>query len=319
MGSQLFKLSVPGSLMLFGEHAVLSGKHALVCAINRRITVKLALRSDRKFTLNSAEFGSLTCSLDDFPINVPYQFVLAAIELKRAELVTGFDLDIESELTANHGLGSSAAVTVAVLAVLNTWLNGKRLDRMQLFRDAKSVVHKVQGMGSGADIAASIFGGVVAYQMDPITIERIADKLPLVVIYSGSKMPTVEVINKVESLRLNFPNIFSHLYAASDQCTIAAIEAIKNKDWFQVGELMDLHQGIQDAIGTSNSVLSQIIFALRKYSRVYGAKISGSGLGDCVIGMGDIPPNTFPEHALHNGLGIKQLEVVPSDKGLVFI
>ena len=39
--------SAPGSLMLLGEHAVLEGSRALVCAINRRITVELRVRSDR--------------------------------------------------------------------------------------------------------------------------------------------------------------------------------------------------------------------------------------------------------------------------------
>ena len=49
---------------------------------------------------------------------------------------------------------------------------------------------------------------------------------------------------------------------------------------------MDLHQGLQDALGVSNLILSNIIFKLREMRGIKGAKISGSGLGDCVIALG---------------------------------
>ncbi len=35
------KASAPGSLMLLGEYGVLYGKHALVCAIDKRIVISI--------------------------------------------------------------------------------------------------------------------------------------------------------------------------------------------------------------------------------------------------------------------------------------
>ena len=48
------KASAPGSLMLMGEHAVLHGKKALVCAIDQRISVSLTPREDARISIVSA-------------------------------------------------------------------------------------------------------------------------------------------------------------------------------------------------------------------------------------------------------------------------
>ena len=43
-----YRASAPGSLMLFGEHAILYGQAALVTAINQRISVLLEPRNDEQ-------------------------------------------------------------------------------------------------------------------------------------------------------------------------------------------------------------------------------------------------------------------------------
>ena len=53
----LFKVSVPGSIMLLGEHAVLYGYPAIVCAINRRISITLQSRTDDIIIINTESFG----------------------------------------------------------------------------------------------------------------------------------------------------------------------------------------------------------------------------------------------------------------------
>ena len=42
--------SAPGTLMLFGEHAVLRGKQAICCAVNQRIHVSLLRVKIQSFT-----------------------------------------------------------------------------------------------------------------------------------------------------------------------------------------------------------------------------------------------------------------------------
>lgn len=307
MVRESYKASVPGSLMLFGEHAVLCGSHAVVCGINRYITVNLIPRDDQIINISSSLFGECEQKINNFNIVAPFQYVLAAIETYLKQLKYGFDLLIESEIPPQVGLGSSAAVTVATLSVLEQWLCPRQPNSRSLFNNAKQVVQKVQGIGSAADVAASTFGGIIAYRIDPLTIKQLVNTPPLVVVYSGNKVSTKDVVQQVISFQNKHKNLFYGLYNSIDECVQNAIEAINNGDWLRLGELMNIHQGIQDSMGVNNKILSELIFALRQHPDVYGAKISGAGLGDCVIGLGNLPNNYFPDNKEQKALGVQQL------------
>ena len=281
-----YKAVIPATLMLFGEHAVLHGSRAIVTAIERYITVILTPRTDQIVNINSNLLGKYQFSVNNFKIISPWQFVLAAIGEYIKKLPCGFDLEIKSDFTDKIGLGSSAAVTVATLSVLDKWLHDEQLSPYEMVKLGRKVVQKVQGTGSGADVAASVYGTTIVYQMKPLEIKELAHNPPLTVVYSGVKTPTSEVVQMVEAKRLKNMDIFTHLYAAIDCCVGEAVLAINNQDWPRLGEFMNIHQGLQDALGVNNKALSELIFSLRKRPNIYGAKISGAGLGDCVIGVG---------------------------------
>ncbi|MCL5261503.1 MAG: hypothetical protein M1561_07550 [Gammaproteobacteria bacterium] len=283
--SKLYKISAPGSLMLFGEHAVLSNKQAIVTAINKRIYVTLHPRSDRLIKIKS-KLGAFTTSLDKIIAIKPFVFILAAIKQNLSKLPSGFELEIKSEFSSKLGLGSSAAVTVATLAVLEYWQTGEIYNLTRLAKSARAVIKEVQGLGSGADAMASVFGGVAAYKMLPFSCKKIARGLPLTVLFSGKKLATKEVLKITAAFAKRFPAAYSYIIQGIDQCAIEAKTAIKRKNWQRLGELMNIHQGFQDALGVNNEALANLIFKLRNDSKIFGAKISGSGLGDCVIGLG---------------------------------
>ena len=311
-----YKVSVPGSLMLFGEHAVLHNKQAIAAAINHYIKVSLIPSSDSNIRIISSTFDNHTVALGKFKITKPYDYVLTAISQYLKKIKRGFTLNICSDFPANIGFGSSAAVTVATLGVLNLWLNQKPIDLMKLYQQAVKVVRLVQGFGSGADVAASVFGGIIAYKMQPVSIKKLNNVLPLVAVYSGKKVSTTKVVAKVEQSYKRFPAVFSDLYNAMDCCAKEAIDAIENKQWLRLGMLMNIHQGLQDALGVNNKMLSELIFSLRDKKNIYGAKISGSGLGDCVIALGGMKKNSFPENSSQKKNGIRQIEVAVSSYGV---
>lgn len=304
-----YKVKVPGSLMLFGEHAVLFGKTALVGAIDKYITVTLTPRSDDLLHIKSTALGEYNAKLSKLKLEGSFKFVLAVIERNKAYLKCGFNLLIESDFSHTIGFGSSAAVTVATLAVVRHVIGGRKPDKLSLFYEAFSVVQSVQKMGSGADVAASIFGGILAYRRAPflnLFIEKLPNLIPLTVVYSGCKVTTPIVVKQVESLRSKHLEVFGHIYEAMDQCVLEAVCAIENQDWQRLGELMNIHQGLQDAIGVSNARLSELIFALRGREEVKGAKISGAGLGDCAIGLGkvdDFGDEQIKVNLIADGLG----------------
>ncbi len=299
---------VPGSLMLFGEHAVLHGAHALVCAVDKFINISLVPRTDNRIVIDSA-LGHAEFALDKISVELPFTFVGAAIQARAGDIPSGFELNIVAEFSHEVGFGSSAAVTVATLIVLHKWFNGAEVDELALSREAIAVIRNVQGIGSGADAVASVLGGVVDYCAKPFMAEKIAVIPPITVVYSGSKKPTCEVVALVDERLKQDPDHGRQLFQQIDVCAKRSVQAIRDEDWRELGLLMDEHQGYQAALGTSNDLLDELLNLLRLDGGIYGAKISGSGLGDCVIGLGRLQNSVPFLSSRLSCLGVQLLDV----------
>ncbi len=293
MAPASYSVSAPGKLMLLGEHAVLDGSLSLACAVNRRIRVTLTPEKHEQVVIQAVGKGDYVSSLDQMLPDEHFRFVIASIKRYRPRLPSGFSLVIEAEFNDQAGLGSSAAVTVATVAALRLWLEDT-LSWERLHTECLSVVQKVQGTASGADLAASIYGGMVAYRMTPKSVERMPAIYPLSVVNSGHKVPTIEVINKVRNDKNAFPKIYRKLFALIGITCETAVAAIKQGDWPTVGRLFSFNQGLMVAMGLSTAVLSGIVQALEAEPDILGAKISGSGLGDCVVALGRVDNPNFP-------------------------
>lgn len=283
--------------MLMGEHAVLHGKQALACAVNKRITVRKQIRSDDTVIIHSS-LGTYQSNRKALQPDPRFTFVLACLQ----DAPSGLELTIESEFSHEVGLGSSAAVCVATLGSLY----GPTITPQELFDKSIAIVRQVQQVASGADVAASVFGGIVLYRMSPCQIIPLAKTIPLTLIYSGSKMKTKDVIERVLKSKNKHPALFSAIFDAMDMATLEAKEAILHGDYETLGRLLSLHHGLQDAIGTCNLHLAEIVHALQNSPGIYGAKISGSGLGDCAIGLGsavlDIKYQQIPVQVSQQGV-----------------
>lgn len=291
-----FSASAPGKLMLMGEHAVLHGRQALVCAVNRRLLVRIQPRDDRQIVIDSA-LGRCCVGLDDFAPAPPFEFVLAALARRRRELPGGCTIAVEADFGETLGLGSSSAVTVAATAALHAWL-GQPFDLDSIFTDSLAAVRAVQGRGSGADVAASVHGGLVLYRAEPLEVRKLATTHPLAVVYSGGKEKTTGVVAMVEAARQRERDRYDGIYDRMDECVQTAVAAIDADDWPAVGRQLDVDQGLMVEIGVSNARLAAIVEALRQCRGILGAKISGAGLGDCVVGLGQVDGPDFPYRVL---------------------
>ena len=296
--------SAPGNLMLLGEHAVLHGRRALVSSVNQRLTVTLTPRPDRQVEIRSA-LGSHETSLDQLEPHPKFRFILAALHTVAHRLERGVTLEVTAEFSDQIGFGSSAAVTVATVAALHALSRGT-VEPRTVFLSARDLIRTVQGRGSGADVAASVYGGIVAYRAEPTDLVPIAVSHPFTAVYSGSKLPTPEVIRIVEERRGLAPEKFEDLFNRMDRCAGEAALAVQREDWAAFGTLLDQGQQVMEEMGLSNPALDAILHALRTDPGIQGAKISGSGLGDCAIGLGR-PTRPFP---------FPFLPVEPAPKGL---
>lgn len=281
-----YKTSAPGSVMLLGEYGVLFGKPAVVCAVNKRIYVTLTPRQDTTISIHSELLGDYTTDLNNIKIEKPFHFVLGALQHYQMKIRRGCDIEIISEFSDKLGLGSSAAVTVATLAAIATWLE-VRITPLDLVRQGRGVIRRCQGLGSGADVAASVYGGVVYYHSQPLAAEKIPTTLPLVLYYTGFKTPTTEAVKQVQAHFANYPQVFKQLCASIGQCATDGMLQVRKNDWQKLGEVMNIQQGLMESLGVNLPVMQHITSVLRQQKGIRGAKISGSGLGDCVIGLGE--------------------------------
>jgi mevalonate kinase len=302
----VIKVTAPGSIMLMGEHAVLFGHRAIACAVDKRIQVILTPRSDRAVSIRSS-LANYHSTLDDLEADSRLSFVLFAIGQVAEGLQCGFELDIQSEFSHTVGLGSSAAVTAAVVKAVSEYCQ-ENLTKRQLFDRALAVVHGVQGRGSGTDLAASVYGGLIGYTVEPRHISALNGLPPISLFYSGYKTKTPDVLAIVADKTDAFPDLYTAIYQLMNETTIKAEDEIQQQNWEELGLLMNMYQGLMDALGVSDAVLSDIIYSLRKSETVLGAKISGSGLGDCVIALGTDDSLTLPYEMIPvavSGVGVE--------------
>ncbi|QGP53772.1 mevalonate kinase [Piscirickettsia salmonis] len=333
--SRLIHTSAPGSTLLLGEHAVLAGEAALVCALDKRIFVTLKPRNDQSISINS-ELGYYQCplslftqpntkaQLQDHLKHTPakFRFVLAAIQqasqVNNNRLQLGFDLTIRADFKATVGFGSSAAVTVAVLGALlcHTQQKQQEVSLNLLFNLAYQAIRAAQNnQGSGADVAASVYGGLVHYQPQLSSphaqlqqhIQTLKPKFHyphIHLIYSGYKTPTPVVIAHVTEQFKNKPNELTAIYQAIAQCTQQGLKALSNnadmiKGLTTLATAMTTQQALMTKLGVNNDTLQSIIDHLTTDRNIFAAKISGSGLGDCIIALSHTatPPRLTAEHA----------------------
>ena len=264
------RASAPGKAILFGEHAVVYGRHALVTAVNLRCHVEASRSSSIRIT------SPLGATSLDFKVHPYVSFAIKRFsEVKK---INGVKINIESEIPVASGLGSSAAVTVATLAALNAEFEGG-LDNQDIFELARKVELDVQGVGSGTDPFVSTFGG--AWQIPerkPVHLD-----MSFLVVDTGEKSVTSEMVGGVAERRRALPEVYERIFDAIDA---VALEAIKNvSDLKGYPELFRINQALLKAIGVYSRKIEELVERLGKSG--IAAKLTGAGGGGCVIGIGE--------------------------------
>lgn len=283
--------SAPGSIMISGEHAVVYGKPAIVAAIEGRIYVTISPRTDNKISIDSA-LGDYESDAHPLTPQPKLRFVLAAIS--RFPERQGMHLDIESHIDATLGLGTSAAVTIATLGGLCAFYQ-RKIDNYALHQTALDIVQSIQQRGSGADLAASLWGGMIAYRRAaqtsvtplPAPLERMA------LANCGYKTPTAEVLAMIAEKMTQSPARYAAIYREMGEVTTCSIAYAQKKQWSDFYQSLEDYQVLMTDLGVCDEKLQAMLDAAHRYPDTRASKISGSGLGDCIVTFATTLP---PEH-----------------------
>ncbi|TFC77915.1 hypothetical protein E3O45_06615 [Cryobacterium sp. TMS1-20-1] len=210
--------SAPGKLFLLGEYAVLHGAPALLAAVDRRVTVTVVPAGS--WRLHAQSIGIQHLDLDDegqlpAALNAQTRSTLRLFDTVRAAVrarVGGgpFEISIDSaELSRDGhklGLGSSAAVASALTAALAR-ASRLHLDRAALFTLAQSAHRAAQdGTGSGGDVAASVYGGLLSYAVGatPVPLQWPTD-LTMLAVVTGEGSVTTDLVGRVNDFGAAHP------------------------------------------------------------------------------------------------------------------
>jgi len=286
----MIKVSAPGKLMLFGEHAVVYERPCLVTAVDQRISVGLKKRDDGKICLNAPDINIKNFFISPKDLKGPQpkeiSFVLTTVKnfFEKYKIKSGLEVKTKSQFSKQFGLGSSSAVTVSTIKGLAE-LFGIQINKKELFGLAYKTVLDIQGVGSGFDVASTVYGGILYFLTGGKIIEEIkVDKLPIIVGYTGIKADTPTFIKMVSNKLSQESRKINKIFDEIEKIVDLAKTEIENQRWEKVGQLMNQNQKLLRELGVSSKELENLIRASLK-AGAFGAKLSGAGGGDCMIAI----------------------------------
>ncbi|WP_094226502.1 mevalonate kinase [Methanolobus psychrotolerans] len=266
--------SAPGKVYLFGEHAVVYGESAICCAVELRTKVHVQKNKDVVIESTLGTTGL------DFEIHPYVSHVIK--KMRQFADIEGVKIQIESELPVGSGLGSSAAVTVASIQALNH-LYGCGLSLEDIAKTGHEIEKIVQGNASQTDTYVSTMGGVV---MIPQRKKLQLLKCPIVIGNTNKFSSTKELVGNVAKLRSEFPSVIGPILSNIGQMSMIAEDFVNEGDYRMIGMLMNVNQGLLDAIGVGSAELSSLVYAARG-SGAISAKITGAGGGGCMVALAE--------------------------------
>ena len=161
--------SAPGKVILFGEHFVVYGIRALLCSIDKRVTVT-SQTTDEKMIKIKSDIGHIEISNNSLSsmnkstpeLMKPFLYIVKRT-LERFKKDVGLEVKIESEIPPSIGLGSSSACCVAAAASITALF--EKLSREEVLRLAIEAERTIFENTSGADCSVCTFGGLMEYDV----------------------------------------------------------------------------------------------------------------------------------------------------------
>jgi len=279
--------SAPGKIILFGEHFVVYGVKAILCAINKRVTVTAKTISENKISIMSS-VGKLVSApkkpLAEIDIQLRPFYYLADKMIQKYDEKSGMEITIDSEIPLGVGLGSSSACCVAGAAAISGVFTKKSKEEiLQMAIEAEKTMFPNT---SGADCTVCTFGGIMQY--DKQTGHSKIDFEPrfhLVIANSKIEHSTKEVVSIVNHFKEKNEERFSKICNEEDNLIDDVLVCLKKNDLKGIGIDIIKNQEYLESIGVSNEKLRNMIELANKSS--FGAKITGAGVGGCIFALTD--------------------------------
>lgn len=303
-------VSAPGKLILSGEHSVVYGHPALLTAVDRRCFVEVEKRDKSKIVIDDNYFGT-----GEFSIRKLQQFAKKAQEawrefdetnnisklsfvkednfgLVKIAVATVFEktikrdgglvLKIKSDIPIGSGMGSSAALSVAIIGTLLR-LTTDMFDKKEINRLAFEVEKKIHGKPSGGDNTIVIHGGLLVFQKNKgfefADLKKDAGVNFLVIQTGRPVESTGEMVSavrqKIQSVSRRTHYKFQKIIQRMGRVTEKFIRIFKKADFSQLKQLILENEKLLEQLGVVSGRTKKLIKELENLG--VAAKICGAG------------------------------------------
>lgn len=307
------EVQAPANVKISGEHSVVYGGPSLSAAIRIYVTadveetgrntleivlkdlnVSASLDADTLNRLYKVYMPRDTSKPDDLARYIasnesmgkhilPYATIAARLLGEHGANVFGKRVTVHSDVPIQKGYASSAVCSTAfAMALLKS--AGKKLDdqtAIDICRDGDRIIHKVETAGR-MDVGPAYYGGYAIFSAaEGIKKADISTAVNLVVIDTGPKPPTAEMVKKVRELYNKDTKGTTKMLREIDDCVLKCIDSLKNGDLKELGRQMSRNHELLRKLGVSSERLDKAT-SVAMSNGAYGAKLCGGGGG----GMG---------------------------------
>lgn len=270
-----------GKAILLGEHAVVYGAPAIAVALDRgaHALVSPSENAESTLDLGGARFTA------DRGGEGPARAFAELLDAAGGPPESALRVVAKSELPPGGGLGSSAALGVAIARAVESHRQPLETDESRIVARAMAWERVFHGNPSGIDTQAAARGGVIKFSpAEGASSIALAREVPLCIGLSGTSCSTRAMVEHVARMRQRRPEVVDRAIDASKSLVRNAELALEAGDLVAVGKLMDLAQMVLAGLLVSTES-QELLCSLARGAGALGAKLTGAGGGGAVIAL----------------------------------
>ena len=277
--------SAPGKIILFGEHAAVYGRPALAVPVTQvQADVNISDSSRAGIWIDAPDIR-LHAELNTLPSDHPIAAVIHNfLFLSRISRFPSLEITISSTIPVASGMGSGAAVTVALTRALAAHLDHSMTDD-EVNAFAYEIEKLYHGTPSGIDNTVVTYARPVYFVKGQL-MEMIKVGQPFIIVIAdtGIPAPTKESVSDVRRLWMNHRSRWESVFDQIGEISFTARRAIEAGKYELLGDLMNENHTLLQKLTISSPDLDQLVEAARSAGAL-GAKLSGGGRGGNMIAL----------------------------------